>query len=163
MNTMKIDNARIFYRNFAGNVSDYNRLGKRTFCVELDHEMAESLREDGWNVKTTKPKNEDYFPTEYIQVEVSYRLFSPDIFCYFGNKYRRYTENTVQALDHLQFEHIDLVLQVSQWSYMGKTGLKGYLMEFHGVVAESPYAEKYKGYIDMDTPEVEPNGEELPF
>jgi hypothetical protein len=45
-----------FMRNFEGKEKQYNVKGKRNFCVLLTPEMAEALKNDGWNVKTLKAR-----------------------------------------------------------------------------------------------------------
>ena len=150
MASIKIENAKIMFRDFAGKVDEYNPTGKRSFCVILDEDMAQQFQDDGFNIKVTKPKNADYFPVKYLKVNVSYKVSAPLVRCYFGNKYRDYSENTLMAIDHMNFENVDLVLSVSRGMYLGKPYTTAYLSEFHGVVKESPYASKYSGYSSMD-------------
>ena len=48
------------YKNFSGKGTQKNPEGKRNFCILIDPELVDTLNEEGWNVKFTKPKNEDF-------------------------------------------------------------------------------------------------------
>ena len=60
---LQIDDARITYKNFSGEASQYNREGDRNFALVIPDCMVEHpdtkelmplvdiLKEDGWNVK----------------------------------------------------------------------------------------------------------------
>ena len=63
-----IEGARIVFRNFSGKEGRFNPPGKKNFCVLLDNELASNLKDDGWNVKWLKPREEDDEPQAYIQV-----------------------------------------------------------------------------------------------
>ena len=80
-NLLKIENAHIFWTNFAGKEKNNNPAGKRVFCVELpDIQTAEQLQADGWNVKFTKDSEEYGGPKPYIQVEARYGMYPPKIY-----------------------------------------------------------------------------------
>ena len=54
---LQIDDARIIYRNFSGVGSKFNREGDRNFAIYIDDEdIANELRDRGWNVKIKPPR-----------------------------------------------------------------------------------------------------------
>ena len=70
----QIVDAEIGFRNFAGKESQYNPEGNRNFCVFIDDsEFAHELMNDGWNVRWTKPRNEDDEPRAYMPVKVAFK------------------------------------------------------------------------------------------
>lgn len=70
-----VENARLIFKNFAGEESKFNRAGNRNFCVILDGDSAEDLRQMGWNVKALRPREDEDEPTYYLQVTVAFGNF----------------------------------------------------------------------------------------
>ena len=56
---LSVENAVIIWTNFEGRATKFNpNGGKRTFALVLTEEVAEMLREEGWNVKTREGRDE---------------------------------------------------------------------------------------------------------
>jgi len=70
---LKMDNVRIIHRNFSGEASKFNREGDRNFSVIIDnHDVAQQLLNDGWNVKIKPPKEDGDEPLCFLPVKVKY-------------------------------------------------------------------------------------------
>jgi hypothetical protein len=144
---LKIEDARIIFRNFSGKEGPYNRAGDRSFNVIIeDPELAETLAADGWNIKTLPKRDEDETPNHRLEVAVSYKKIPPNITLVSGHKKVRLDEEAVNALDYADIESVDLLINPSYWEVNGKTGIKAYLYEMYVVVRQDEFADKYAGY-----------------
>ena len=150
-----VENARIIFRNFAGKESKFNAKGKRNFCLVIDNEEAEQLKEEGWNIKYLKPRDPDEEPQAYVQVSVEYGNFPPNIWLIAGNKKTKLDEDTVASLDYAEIENIDLVIRPYTWEVNGKGGIKAYVKNMYVTIVENEFEKKYR---DLDEDE-----SELPF
>ena len=48
---VRIDNARVVFRNFEGAEGKFNPAGNRNFCVFLPDEIAKDMERDGWSIR----------------------------------------------------------------------------------------------------------------
>lgn len=150
-NLLKIENARIFWTNFAGREKDNNPAGKRNFCVEIPEDMADQLKADGWNVKYTKDSEEYGGPKPYIQVEVKFGDFPPKVYkCTSRNK-TQLDEETIGDLDKDEIVNVDLYISPYHWNMPGgKSGIKAYVDTMWVTIEENDLERKYAHY---DQPE----------
>lgn len=138
-----IENARILFRNFAGKEGLYNREGDRSFAVCLDDDVAETMKQDGWNVKWLKPRNEDETPQAYVSVAVSFKIRPPAMIMITSQGRTRLGEAEVELLDWVDLQTVDLIINPSQWAVNGNTGIKAYLESIYMTIQEDPLQLKY--------------------
>lgn len=145
LDNLSIENAHIMFRNFAGRADQYTRQGDRNFCVVIDDaEEALTLQNDGWNVKTLKPREEGDLPTYYINVSVSYNVAPPMIYLIAGRKKTVMSEDAIEALDYAEIRGVDLILNPYRWEVNKKTGIKAYLKTMYVTIEQDQFAGKYE-------------------
>ena len=150
---LSVESARIIFRNFAGKESKFNPQGKRNFCLLLDEETAEVLKDQGWNVKTLAPRSEEDDPQPYIQVAVAFENYPPNVYLISGNKKTKLDEDSIAVLDYAAIENVDLIVNPSRWEVSGKTGVKAYLKNMYVTIVENEFEKKYHDLDeDDDTP-----------
>ena len=152
---ISIDNAQIRFRNFTGEPTKFDKAGgKRTFSVILDPEMADKLREDGWNVKSWEPEGADE-PIYHLPVEISYKIYPPKIWMISGNKKTMLQEDTISALQYAEFTKVQLIIRPYCWEVNGKSGIKAYVKAMYVTIEEDEFEKEYRNFEDDD--------EETPF
>ena len=156
LNDLNIAGARLIFRNFAGKEDDFNRAGQRNFAVVLDDpEVITQLMNDGWNVKTWVPKNNDgnlsdgATPMYYLPVSVEYKNFPPLVYLVTGNKKKLLTEDLVNAVDYAEIINADVVISPYCWSVSGKSGVKAYLKTAYISIVVDAFGEKYERFEDI--------------
>ncbi|MDR2395829.1 MAG: hypothetical protein LBD57_04450 [Endomicrobium sp.] len=138
-----IEHARILFRNFSGVESKFNPAGRRNFCVVINDEMVDILKNDGWNIKFLQPREEDDLPTPYLQVSVSYNYYPPKIFLISSNGKTPVDENMVNMLDWAEFENVDLIIRPYNYEAAGRSGIKAYVRSMYITLVEDEFDSKY--------------------
>lgn len=125
---LQIDDARIIYRNFSGVGSKFNREGDRNFAVYIgDEDIANELRDRGWNVKIKPPREDGDDPFMFLPVKIKFNDKGPSVYLVTGNKKTPLNENTVSCLDDIDILSVDLDIRPYDWDVNGKTGRTAYL------------------------------------
>lgn len=144
-NTVLMEGVRIIFRNFAGKEGQYNREGDRNFAVLLDEKTAMAMAEDGWNVKTLKPRedDEDQLEQPYLPVTVNFKGRPPRIVQITSRGRTNLDESMVETLDWVDILNVDLIVRPYEWTVNGKTGIKAYLQSLYITIEEDPLEAKY--------------------
>lgn len=144
LDNIVLSDTRIFFRNFSGNVSQYNRTGARTFACELPVEFAGQLASDGVNVKYSKDAYGVPDPDRpFISVKVRYDIKPPKIFLVEGNTKTLLSEDTVGVLDSADIVRADLVITPVYYDVNGNTGFSNYLKTAYITIEADEFAARY--------------------
>lgn len=156
MADLRIENARILFKNFSGkekrNAQNkiVNREGARNFNVIIDDpEVAEQLKADGFDIKQTATNDEGEFLYR-LPVHLRFDNFPPTVTMISGNKQIQLDEESIGTLDNADIQSCDICINPYPYEVNGKTGIKSYLKIAYFVINVDPWAEKYAA---MQSPE----------
>ena len=145
---IKIEGAKIRFRNFSGKAGKYNPAGSRNFVVFLPEDIAAELAEEGWNIKYLQPRDEDEDPQAYLQVAVSYAHIPPKIYLVSGGVPTLLKEDEISALDWAELTDVKLVIRPYHYEVNGRTGIKAYVKIMYATIEEDPFASMFKDAPD---------------
>jgi hypothetical protein len=142
-----MEGVRIIFRNFAGKEGPYNSEGSRNFAVLLDDDVANAMSEDGWNIKTLKPREDDEAdetPQAYLPVTVKYGKGRPPRIVLVTSRGRtNLEEESIEMLDWADITNVDMIVRPYDWSVNGKSGITAYLQSLYVTIQEDPLEIKY--------------------
>lgn len=126
LGNLTLEDARFWGRpNFSGEMDNFKD-DRRKFSVLIPNELADGLRDLGWNVKTTIPTAEDIAAgkeaTSGLKVMLNFRTNAesgeetgPDIWLLMGEQREKLTSKTVGVLDRSRIT--ELAMEIRAWEY----------------------------------------------
>lgn len=142
-NILSIRDARILFRNFSGKEQRYNPAGNRNFCVILPDDVVDHLKEDGWNIRYLKPREDGDDPTPYVQVKVAFNAFPPKIVLVTKSGKNILNEDNINMLDWAEITKVDLAIRPRHWDDNGRDRVKAYLKTMYVTVYEDDFEQDY--------------------
>lgn len=143
---LEVENARLIFRNFSGKPDKFNaKGGTRKFGVIIDPNIADSLREEGWNIKMLPPKDDEGEPLFYLGVKVQYGEYrQPNVYLIANGRKQLLEEDAVSSLDYAELQNVDLVITPHPWDINGKSGITAYLKTGYFEIITDSFADKYE-------------------
>jgi hypothetical protein len=138
-----LEGRRILFRNFSGEEGRFNAKGARNFNVLLEHEEAELMLKDGWNVKYLQPREEGDEPQPRLEVSVKFGKNPPRIILITSRGKTPLDESMVSLLDWADIENVDMIVRPYEWEVSGRTGVKAYLKSIYVTIREDELELKY--------------------
>lgn len=145
-----LEGVEITFRNFRGLAKKFNNAGKRNFVVLLEDSVAERMAADGWTLKTLKPKPDDAEPLPerpILPVQINFGGKPPKIVMITSKGRTHLDESTVDMLDFVDIETVDLIVNPYDWSMNGDSGTAAYLEALYITIRENYFERKY---ADLD-------------
>lgn len=152
---LRLDNARIIWRNFAGAQKRYNAEGLRNFHVVLDNETADLLTADGWNVKSHNGREEGEADWYTLKVAVRFDNYPPSIILKHGAVRTPLNETMLEILDWAEITDLKLMINGSRYSTPTKSGVKAYLSRMVVSIADQDF--EFSGLEDSAPAQTESN------
>ena len=159
-----IQNTQLVLKNFSGEIGRYfNDKGNPEFACILPAELAQMMKDDGWNVKQFKPKPEDEgAPAFFIKVKVGTSGRPPRMVMITSAGRKDISVEDCSVFDYIRIKNVDLTLSPFNYDYRGTTGISAYLNSLFVTAEEDELDRKYanipeagsgEGYV---LPEEEP-------
>ena len=157
LGNLYIENAWFFGKpNFSGIVDNFGD-SSRKFTVRIPNEVADDLRDMGWNVKTTIPRTEEEEPISHLKVKTSFSFDDnhpqdvdyergPNVHIIMGESIEKLNSRTIGTLDRSRIVKMDM--EIRAWHYNqddigAKPLYSARLVELVATVQQSRISEKY--------------------
>lgn len=149
---ISIENTRFIFRtNFSGDPDrdTYGNDARRANVIIPDPDMAMALREEGFNVKETKPRpgfEDDFVPEHYIAIGVNYDTnWPPKIYLVSGGANPvLLDEESVGSLDMCYVRNVNVVLNPYTNQRTGRKSLYVRTMYVEQDIEDDPFASRYR-------------------
>lgn len=147
-----IENTKfIFKTNFAGDPErdTFGSDARKGNIIIPDYDQAMDMREEGFNVKETKPRpgyEDEFVPTYYVSVNCNYDTeWPPRVYLVSGDaEPQLLDEDSVGAIDKCYVKNVNVVLNPYRNKRTGRCSLYVKTMYVEQNVDDDPFANRYK-------------------
>lgn len=140
---IKIENARLLFRNFTGLEKAFNAEGERNFSVILPEDLAKKMIAQGWRVKQLKPREDGEEGDYHIKVKVNYKTGRPPRCVLISSQNKNdLGEDEITIFDQIDIKVADLIIN-GYWSDMAGGGYGAYLKTIFVTINEDELEQKY--------------------
>ena len=148
---VSIENTRFIFRtNFSGDPDrdSFGSTARKANILIPDEEQALALRDEGFNVKQTKPREgeeEDYIPKYFVSISLNYDSeWPPTVYLVTGkNMPVLLDEESIGILDKIYVLNVDVVLNPYHNARTNRNSLYVKTMYVEQSVEDDPFAGKY--------------------
>lgn len=151
---IRIEGAKLIFRNFQGKRSEFNDEGNRNFGVLLDDDLAEEIKADGWKVKYLKAKEDDpeQYQQPWLSVRVKFNPYPPIVVLITAKGKKKLDEDTIEQLDWSIIKNCDIIIRPYNYpAIKGRpAGVSAYLKALYVTLVEDEFEKKYADIPDMD-------------
>lgn len=163
-----LEGVQMVWRNFSGVAGRYNEEGDRNFNVFLEDDIAKLLKDNGWNIRWLKAREEGDPDRAILKVNVKYRRRDgtrtrpPRVVLITSRGKTNLDERTIPILDWAEIETADMILRGFEYEE-GK--VSAYLHSLYATIRDDPLEMKYFDVPDSAQAAItdEPADEETPF
>lgn len=143
---LRIEEARIAFRNFRGIGNQFNREGDRNFAVVIpDQETADILMDNGWNVKIKPAREEGDTPFMFLTVKIKFNSRGPRCYVVSNGNQVKLREENVGMIDTMDIDKVDMIIRPYDWEMRGSTGRTAYLEDIEVLQRVDYFAARYAG------------------
>lgn len=148
MDKLQLEGVRVIHANFRGEERQYNPPGNRVFSVLVeDMDLAVQLITDGWKLKPLYNRDEEgEIDAYFLPVKINYEShFPPRIYKVTQSTGQTLllTEETIDMLDFLPIDFVDIIINPYRWTVREETGIKAYVQTMYVVIEENALDIKY--------------------
>lgn len=148
---VSVENTKFIFRtNFSGDPDrdSFGSTARKANIIIPDEQQALDLREEGFNIKQTKPREgeeEDYIPKYFTSVSLNYDSeWPPKVYLVTGsNMPVLLDEESIGILDKIYVTNVDVVLNPYHNQRTGRNSLYVKTMYVEQDVEDDPFASKY--------------------
>ena len=143
---LQLENCQIgrgSYRNFAGEKSQFNPMGKRTFVVLLPESDGIDLEQKGWHIRWREPREEGDERMAMLTVECRFGDYPPKVMLISGSNRTLLDETNIAILDSAEIARCDLIVRPYNWEVNSNSGTKAYVKSMYVTLQDDDFGGRY--------------------